>query len=456
MTLIAMADSVYPLFYTFLAIACLVFLIAWLKVHSFIALILASLFVGFCSEMKLPDVARAFQEGMGATLGFVAPVIGLGTILGKMLAESGGATVIARAVIRLLGGARLHWTLMLVGLIVGIPVFFAVGLVLLMPIVFTLVKETGKPLLMLGLPLVAGLSVAHGLVPPHPGPMIAIEKLGADSGKTLFYSLLVGLPAAIVAGPLYAQFIAKRIIVAPEGLMAKLTAAPMPASLPSPALALGTILAPLGLMMCATIADLTLPAGNPLRTGADFLGSPLVSLLVAVLLSFYTFGAARGFNRHQILEFTETCVAPAATIFLVVGAGGGFSKVLDYAGVDDSIAHLIRGASVSPLFLGWMVAALIRIAVGSATVSITMSAAIVGPAALLIPGTNRELLVVALGAGSLILSHLNDGGFWFVKEYLGMTVGETLRTWTVLETLISITSLGIILVLDGAIRLLVI
>lgn len=438
----------YPLFCTAVAVGLLVFFIAKLKLHAFLALLVASIIVGLGCGMPLADLSRGFQEGMGATLGFVAPVVGLGTILGKMLGESGGAVVIARTFISWMGREQLHWTMMFVALVVGISVFFAVGLVLLIPIVFTLAKETGKPLLLLGLPLIAGLAISHNLIPPHPGPMLAIQTLKADTGLTLFYSLLAGLPAAIIGGPLYGRWISRRIIVPVQGLGAEL-AATQPGPLPMSAItAFVTILAPLLLMMLATLADLALPAGGLVRVWADFLGSPIIAMFLAVLLAFYTFGAARGFNRKQILAFSESCLAPAASIFLVVGAGGGFSKVLDYAGVDDAIARLIGRMAVSPLLLGWIVAALIRVAVGSATVSIAMSAAIVAPVAALAPSTSRELLVLAMGSGSLILSHVNDGGFWFVKEYFNMTVGQTLRTWTVMVTVMSVISLGTVLLLD--------
>jgi GntP family gluconate:H+ symporter len=207
------------------------------------------------------------------------------------------------------------------------------------------------------------------------------------------------------------------------------------------------MLLPALLMLLATVVDLALPKENRLRDWADFFGSPLVSMLIAVLFSFYAFGAARGFDRRQILKFTEDCVGPAAGIMLVVGAGGGFSKVLEHSGVARAIAEAAGGIKISPLLLGWLVAALIRVAVGSATVTITMTAAILAPVSASVPGTKPELLVLAMGAGSLILSHLNDGGFWLVKEYFNLTVPQTLKTWTVVETVISVVALVLILLL---------
>ena len=372
-----------------------------------------------------------------------------------MLAESGGAEVVASTLIQALGEKRVHWTMMLIAFIVGLPVFFAVGLVLLIPILFNLTKQTQKPLLYLGIPLVAGLSVVHGLVPPHPGPMTAIGVFDTnvaktDVGKTILYSLIVGFPTAIIAGPMFGTFVARRVSVElTGGIAAQLTPGIERKSLPPFSLTLFTILLPVLLMMMATIADVTMTKENPLRQWVDFVGSPLISMLLAVLLSFYGFGSARGFNKNQILKFTNDCLGPVATILLVVGAGGGFNKVLVSSGVGDAIAGLARDSRISLLLLGWVVAALIRVATGSATVAISTAAGIVAPIAARTPGTNLELLVLSMGAGSVILSHVNDGGFWFVKEYFNMSVAQTLKTWTVMETIISIVALLLILLLNS-------
>jgi len=438
------------------AVVGLIILIARFKLNSFVALMLASLFVGACSGMPLADAPKGFLEGMGKVLGDIAMVIGLGTILGKMLEESGGAEVIALRIVRALGEKRLPWAMMLIAFIVGIPVFFAVGLVLLVPIVFNIARETKTPLLRLGIPLVAGLSVVHGLVPPHPGPVAAMgifnELAGkADMGKTILYSLLVGLPSAIVAGPLFVKLIGDRVpveLVIPAETMTGRKSAPAP---PTFVLTVFTILLPVLLMLTATVADLSLSKDNLLRHCGDFVGHPTVAMLLAVLFSFYSFGFARGFNREQMLKFSNDCLAPVAVMLLVVGAGGGFSKVLDQSGVGRAIAELAVGSKLSPLLLGWLVAALIRVATGSATVAITMAAGIVAPIAATTPGVNLELLIVAMGAGSLILSHVNDGGFWFVKEYFNLTVPQTLKTWTVMETVISVASLAFVMVLNSLI-----
>ncbi len=340
---------------------------------------------------------------------------------------------------------------MLVAFLVGISVFFGVGIVLLGPIAFMLARQTKVPILYLGLPLAAGLSVAHGLIPPHPGPMVAIGKIGADTGKTILWSLLVGLPTALITGPLLAKWVVPRVPVGLGGLGAETTGkaeAPRP---PGFALSLFTMLLPVILMLVATAADVTLKPEDPVRQIADFIGAPVVAMLIAVVVSFWSFGTHCGLTGNQILKFTEQCVAPAASIFLVVGAGGGFSKILEYSRVGAAIAGVALQIPVTPVLLGWIIAGLFRIAVGSATVSITMAAGLMLPIVDARPDTNRELLVLAMGAGSLICSHVNDSGFWFVKEYFGMTIAETLKTWTVVETGIAVVAIAIILAANALI-----
>jgi GntP family gluconate:H+ symporter len=335
---------------------------------------------------------------------------------------------------------------LLSGFVIGLPVFFQVGLVLLAPVLFTLTRQTGLPLLRLGIPLVAGLSAAHGLTPPHPGPLAAIERLGADTGRTLFYSLIVALPVAVVSGPLFARFIASRVSVSPGGMATQLSGTTAAAREPSLAATLATILMPVLLMLVASLAQATL-ADGPVRRSITFAGSPLVAMLVATLFAMYTFGRRCGFDRHRILQFAEESLPPIASVLLVVGAGGGFGRVLDTAGVDTAIAQAIGGLALSPLVLGWVIAAMLRLSVGSATVACVTAASIMAPIAKALPDANVDLLVVAIGSGSLIASHVNDGGFWLVKEYLNMNVQQTVATWTLLETIISIAGLlGVLLV----------
>lgn len=445
-------SSTALLLYALVGVVGLIVLIAKFRVNSFVALILASIFVGACAGMKPPEIVKVFQEGVGTVLGSIAVIVGLGTILGKLLAESGGAEVVAKTLVDVFGRKYLPWAVMLIAFIIGLPVFFGVGVVLLIPILFSLIQKHNLPLLSLGIPMVAGLSVAHGLVPPHPGPMVAVETLKADAGKTIFYSILIGLPVAALAGPIFAKWIAPRVPVEIGSMAANLTKQKAVANPPGFLLTLVTILLPVVFMLLATVADVALAKGDRLRQSVDFLGSPMVALLVAVLFAFYSFGARRGYGKEQILKFTEECLGPIAAILLIVGAGGGFNKILVVSGVGDAIAKLATSANLQPLLLGWIVAALIRVATGSATVAITTASGIVAPVVAKLPGTNLELLVISMGAGSLILSHLNDGGFWFVKEYLGLSVAQTLKSWTIMETIISVAALALVLVLDAVLK----
>jgi GntP family gluconate:H+ symporter len=440
------ADPASLLLIAALGVALVVLLITWLRLPAFIALLTGSVVVGLGARMPLADIPRAFQQGVGDTLGFVALVIGLGTVIGKLLAESGGAVVVSRALVSALGERRLDIALLLSGFLIGLPVFFQVGLVLLAPVLFTVMRQTGLSVIRLGIPMVAGLSAAHGLVPPHPGPLAAIERLGADTGRTLFYSLIVALPVALVAGPLVGRLAGRRMRVE-AGAMAEQFAGETTATrVPSLAVTVLTILAPVVLMLMAALAQATMADGVA-RRWVGFAGSPLMAMLLATLLALYTFGRACGFDRGRILRFAEESLPPIAGVLLVVGAGGGFGRVLVTAGVDRAIAEVVGGFQLSPLVLGWVIAALLRLAVGSATVSVVTSASIMAPMIATTPGVNKELLVVSIGAGSLIASHVNDGGFWLVKEYLNMTVQETLATWTVLETVVSVAGLAGVLIL---------
>lgn len=436
------------LLYALLAVALLIVLIARFKVHPFVVLISVSLALGIAAGMPLGSVVKAFQDGVGGVLGFIAVVVALGTMLGKLMAESGGATRIATTLIMQFGERRVHWAIMFVGFIVGIPVFFQVGFVLLIPLVFTIARRTGMSLVKIGIPLVAGLSVVHGMVPPHPAAMLAVGAYHADVGRTIAYALLVGLPTAALAGPIFATWIAPRITLPTANPIEAQFAAGVPREMPSFGISLLTVLLPVILMICTSTADLVLDAASPVRSWLDFVGSPIVALLVALLFSFWSLGYRQHFTRDQLLKFTNDCLGPTATILLIIGAGGGFNRVLIESGVGKAIADVALGSHASPLLLAWSVAALIRVATGSATVAMTTSAGIVAPIAAATPGSSPELLVLATGAGSLVLSHVNDSGFWLIKEFFNMTVPQTLKTWTVAETIIGVAGLAFTLLLS--------
>lgn len=429
------------LLYALLAVTALIVLIARFKLHPFVALVAVSLGLGVAAGMPLAAAVKAFQDGVGGTLGFIAIVLGLGTMLGKMMAESGAATRIATTLIALFGVQRVHWAIMVVAFIVGIPVFFQVGFFLLIPLVFTIARRTGMSLIKIGIPLVAGLSVVHGMLPPHPAAMLAVAAYDADIGLTILYGVLVGLPTAALAGPIFAGWIAPRIVLPPENPLASQLEGESGQEMPGFGISLFTVLIPVILMLLASTADAMLETASTLRAALHFIGHPIVALLLALLFSFWSLGRARRFTREEVLRFCNDCLAPTATILLVIGAGGGFNQVLIQSGVGRAIADVALGSNASPLLLAWIVAALIRVATGSATVAMTTSAGIVAPIALATPGTNAELLVLATGAGSLVLSHVNDAGFWLIKEFFNMTVPQTLRTWTVAETIIGVAGL---------------
>ena len=443
-----MSPNTLLLLYAFLAVLALIVLIAVFKLHPFVALVVVSLGLGAAAGMPLSTVVKAFQDGVGGVLGFVAVVVALGTMLGKMMAESGGAARIATTLIALFGERRVHWAIMVVAFLVGIPVFFQVGFMLLIPLVFTIARRSGLSLVKIGIPLVAGLSVVHGMVPPHPAAMLAVQAYRADIGRTIAYAILVGLPTAALAGPIFATWITPRIQLPAHNPMATQLSGDTSGEMPSFGLTLFTVLLPVILMLAASVADVALDTTSAIRATIDFVGSPIVALLVALLFSFWSLGYRQHFTRDQILKFANDCLGPTATILLVIGAGGGFNRVLLESGVGKAVADLALGSHASPLVLAWTVAALIRVATGSATVAMTTSAGIVAPIAAAIPGSNAELLVLATGAGSLVLSHVNDAGFWLIKEFFNMTVPQTLKTWTVAETIIGIAGLGFTLLLS--------
>lgn len=451
-----MTPEVRLLLYALGAVGTLVVLIARFKLHPLIALVAVSLAMGVAAGMPLGAAVKAFQDGVGGALGFIAIVVGLGTMLGKLMAESGAAARIASTLIDRFGERRVHWAIMLVGFIVGIPVFFQVGFVLLVPLVFTIARRTGLSLIKIGIPLVAGLSVVHGMLPPHPAAMLAVTAFNADVGLTILYGLIVGLPTAALAGPIFGSWIAKRIELPAENPLADQLQGSEPRApggseavptLPSFGISVFTVLIPVLLMLLASGSDLILDSTSAVRAALHFVGHPIVALLLALLFSFWSLGRRR-FTRAEILKFCNDCLAPTASILLVIGAGAGFNQVLIASGVGLAVADMARESQASPLLLAWVVATLIRVATGSATVAMTTAAGIVAPIAVSMPGTRPELLVLATGAGSLMLSHVNDAGFWLIKEFFNMTVPQTLKTWTVAETIIGIAGLGFTLLLS--------
>ncbi|WP_206426478.1 gluconate:H+ symporter [Pseudomonas orientalis] len=430
--------------YAAIAIIALIVLIARYRLNPFIVITLVSIGLALMAGMPADTIMGSYEAGVGKTLGHIALVVALGTMLGKMMAESGGAEQVARTLINRFGERNAHWAMVCIAFLVGLPLFFEVGFVLLVPIAFTVARRVGVSILMVGLPMVAGLSVVHALVPPHPAAMMAVLAYNASVGQTVLYAILIGIPTAIIAGPVYAKFIVPHIHLPAENPLERQFIEREPRTrLPSFALTMGTLLLPVVLMMIGGWANVISTPGTGFNQFLLFIGNSVIALLVATLVSFWTLGLAQGFNRESILKFTNECLAPTASITLLVGAGGGLNRILVDAGVTNEILGLAHAFQLSPLVMGWLFAALMRIATGSATVAMTTASGVVAPVALGLGYPHPELLVLATGAGSVIFSHVNDGGFWLIKEYFNMTVIQTFKTWTVLETLISVVAFGL-------------
>ncbi|PYI68545.1 gluconate transporter [Arthrobacter livingstonensis] len=467
-----------------IGIAIVVLLIVWVKMHAFLALTIGSLFVGIGSGIALDKVTGSYETGVGGVLGYVGILIALGAMLGKLLADSGGADKVVETLLR--GRpATLPWKMALIAGIIGIPMFFEIGLVLLIPVVMLAVRRTNGPAMRLGIPALAGLSVLHGFIPPHPGPLAAIGILHANVGITLALGLIVAIPTVIVAGPLFGILAARMVPIGAAGAALAVTGGstadtpsralgkgsgssasgaggssasvrakdgsasdghgraqdPDATGTPSFAITLVTLLSPLVLMLIKAAADVWMAKGNPIHPLLDFIGDPVVALTVAVLLAMITFGTGVGFSAQVLTKKIGQSLLPIVGVMLIVGAGGGFKQVLVDGGTGTAIAKVAVAASLSILLLGWIVAVLIRLATGSATVATVTAAGIIAPLATGLTPVHLSLVVLAVGAGSLFFSHVNDAGFWLVKEYFGLTVGQTIKTWSVMETIISVMGL---------------
>ncbi|MGO8698162.1 MAG: gluconate:H+ symporter [Limisphaerales bacterium] len=427
-------------------IGVLVVLITAVRLNPFLALLAAALFVGAGASKPMLMILQSFQDGLGSTLAGTAAVIGLGTMLGTLLAQSRGAEVLAKRFAAFFGRERISWCIMALAMVVGLTTWFAVGLILLTPILNTLARETKKPFLQLALPMLAFLSVMHGLMPPHPGPVVAINLLHANAGMVLIWGFVVGIPTAAVAGPIFARLACRRLNV--TGAVGEAAALHPGARFPGFWLTFFSMLLPVGLMLVATVADLTLEKGR-VRDIADFIGNPTMALFIAVLFAHWSLGLNCGLTLKQLLRFSESAIAGVGMTILIVGGGGGFARVLQKAGVADALGAMASAAHLSPLLYGWMVSAFIRVATGSATVAITSASALMVPVLAQNPGTNTELAICAIGCGSLFLSHLNDGGFWIVKDCLNLTVAQTFRTWTWCETLVGLVGLIVTLLANA-------
>jgi gluconate transporter len=422
------------------AIALIIFLTVRVKLHAFIALLTACFFIGFFTEMPLDQILKSIQIGIGDFLGMLAAILALGAIVGKMLEISGGAERLARTMIRVLGKQNTHWALMIVGYICGIPVFFQVGIVLLMPLLFCVAVESGMSLITLGIPMIIGLLTVHCMVPPHPAATAVAVALHADIGKVILYGLIVGFPAAAIAGPIFGKLIGNKFKLNPPEHFRK--ASPTPEEdLPSFRITLFTILFPLLLMISKTLFEFILGKTHPAMAYINFIGSPVTALFLAVFVAYWTLGLSRGMNMGKLRELSEVAIGPMAAILLVIGASGAFNQVLMDSGIGNAIKSVLMAWRINPLVLAWLVAAIMRFSVGGATIAMITAVGLVTPVLPMYPGLDPALVAVAIGSGAIGFSHVNDPGFWFVKESFGMEMGDIFKTYTLSTTIASVVGL---------------
>ncbi|MCM3731794.1 GntP family permease [Fictibacillus nanhaiensis] len=431
-----------------LGVFALLFLVIRTKLHAFVALLLVSLLVGISAGMPLNKVIESITNGMGGTLGFVAVVVGLGAMFGQMLEVSGGAERLAQTLVKKFGQDKAQWALTLTGFLVAIPVFFDVGFIILVPIVYGLAKKTGRSLLYYGIPLLAGLAVTHSFVPPTPGPIAVADLLGAELGWVILFGVLAGIPSAILAGPVFGRYIAKKIHVSVPDYM-QLEEKQYDKELPSFAMIASLIFIPLVLILANTVSGVLLEEKNTVRAVLTFLGHPFVALIIATLLAFYFLGVRRGYSGDEIQSIATKALEPAGIIILVTGAGGVFKQILIDSGVGEVLGDMMAGSALPPILLAFLIASIVRVAQGSATVAMVTAAGLISPLidTLGLEGPVLGLIVIAIAAGATILSHVNDSGFWLVNRYFGLDVKDTLRSWTVMETIIALTGFAVVFVL---------
>ena len=437
-----------PLLIVISGIILLFVLIAVFKLNAFISFIIVCLLVGILQGMELLSVIQSIQTGIGNTLGFLVMILGFGAMLGKLVADSGAAQRITSTLVSKFGLKYIQWALVLAGFIVGIPMFYSVGFVILVPLVFTVAASTGLPLIYVGLPMLASLSVTHGFLPPHPAPTAIADMFEADIGKTLLYGIIIAIPTIIVAGPLFSRTI-KNIKATPlkefyNPIILK------DHEMPKIGVSIFTALLPVLLIIISTLADNFLSDDFILKKILVFIGNPVIAMLISVLVAIYTLGLARGKKMTEIMDSVTKSISSITMVLLIIAGAGALKQILIDSGVSDYIGELMTGSAISPLILAWLIATVIRVCVGSATVAGLTAAGIVLPL-VANTGVSPELMVLAIGSGSLMLSHVNDGGFWLFKEYFNLSVKDTLSTWTVMETTVGTMGLIGVLIMNAII-----
>ncbi|MCC6723585.1 MAG: hypothetical protein IT258_03685 [Saprospiraceae bacterium] len=434
-----------PLVIILIGIATLLLLIIGLRMNPFLALLLVALGVGLSMGMSTTDTLAAIQKGVGGTLGTLALIMGLGAILGGLIAESGAAQVIARRLADIFGVQNITWAMVITGFIIGIPMFYNVAFLMVLPIIFAMAKETKQPILVVALPIIASLSVMHGFLPPHPAPTAIVDFYKANMQLTLIYGLVIAIPTVIVAGVFFGKTMHRIPAVVNEKLFQR--SSNLPIQLPSFGISVLVSLIPVLLMGLGAVGMLFLEKERFLNQILQFFGDPVISLLASVFAAVFLLGKKSGKSFAQLMDSLGEHVKPIAMILLILGAGGAFKEVLVSSGTSDYIVGLMKGLTLSPLIMAWSVAAVLRIALGSATVAALTAAGIMQPM-LAMGNVSPELMVLATGAGSLTCSQVNDTGFWLFKEYFNLSIGQTLRSWTAMETIVSVVGLAACLLLD--------
>ncbi len=431
-----------------LSVCVLLILVMKIKLHAFIALLLASILMGLLTGMDLNQIIVSIGNGMGSTLGSLAVIIGLGSMFGKMLEISGGAERLARTFLGIFGEKKAPYAMLIAGFLVSIPVFFDVGFIILVPLVYALHKSTKKSILLFGIPLLAGLAVTHAFVPPTPGPILVANLVGADLGKVIFYGIICGIPAAIIAGPVWGKFISKRIYVKiPDYLEVDEKVITIKDNeLPKFSTIFLLVILPIFLILLNTFSSAYLREGR-IKNILQFIGNPIVALIIACIISFIVLGKFKGLNMNQIQDVCSSALNSTGIILLVTGAGGIFKQVLVDSKIGEAVAHIFDTVSISPIILAFLISLIVRVSAGSATVAMATAGAIVGP---LIANASIEpaLIVIAIASGSTALSHVNDSGFWLVNRYFGLNEKDTLKSWTVMESLIGVVGLITSLILS--------
>ncbi|WP_322106214.1 gluconate:H+ symporter [Paraburkholderia sp. J41] len=431
-----------------LGLALIVILISALKLAPFLSILVGTFAAGFAAGLPLETIASAFSKGAGALLGDVGIIIALGAMLGALMAESGAADRLVTTLLEHSTPRLLPWMMALVAVIIGLPLFFEVGLVMMVPIIFVMARRSQQPILRIAIPALAGMTTLHALLPPHPGPLIAVSALHADLGITLGLGLIVALPAVVLAGPLYGSWLSHRMHVAePEDLGKLFTSHDPQLAAPGFGVALLTILLPALLMLGRTVARLMLTPKSFAYEALDFLGEPLIALGLTVLFAIVALGWSRGMPRERVGGILRKSLPPIAGLLLTIGAGGGLKQALVLAGISTTISKIAVGAHMPLLLLAWLIAVALRQATGSATVATTATAGIVAPVVTGLSAPHSSLMALAIGAGSVFFCQVNDAGFWMVREYFGLQLKQTVFVWSILQTIVSVVGLVLTLVL---------